>query len=435
MGQLVCYDSNKDAVIDEVDQGPTAAEMESISPRTAKKKKKDPNASRIDTEMEKILLSIQEKKQLMLDSFGQRGKRRVDLLEAAYGFVDSEQFLTDLDQTFLTASGGDDEPLILKEFETGIEKVMTEMLQGSESMTKEEHVQLKKSDIRAWFKMIDSDRSGSITKSEFQHLMLYLANLKKLQTAHFLSTELEKQPNWRYFTKDGQIIKQFILGGDCKVGQAFELTNGGMCQEGHLLCTVPCKPLKSEIYVTLQYYATQLEGVDPRTAGEGLCVYLADPKVEGCFEHFEGTGPCGFTGKKGGVVAVFLDLGGKIAGQDQDTVCVRGPKADDPILGAVAAQGLGGLQVEGGGLQTGGKFWKIQIRFDTQNNRCDVKINGNKLIDGVDINQDKLIGGISFPKKVVAGVCAATSVENVCKFCVNKLTIKMEPDDDWNIDE
>ena len=38
--------NNKDGVIDEVDQGLTAAEMESIS--AAKKKKKDPNASGID---------------------------------------------------------------------------------------------------------------------------------------------------------------------------------------------------------------------------------------------------------------------------------------------------------------------------------------------------------------------------------------------------
>ena len=34
MGQLVCYYSNKDGVIDEVEQGPTASEMESISPMT-----------------------------------------------------------------------------------------------------------------------------------------------------------------------------------------------------------------------------------------------------------------------------------------------------------------------------------------------------------------------------------------------------------------
>ena len=67
--------------------------------------------------------------------------------------------------------------------------------------------------------------------------------------------------------------------GDAKVGFGFELTQDKDNQEGHLLCRVPFEAKGAEIFCTLEYV------MEPKSAaeggGQGLCIYLVDPSVDG----------------------------------------------------------------------------------------------------------------------------------------------------------
>merc|ERR1711988_1453806 len=93
-------------------------------------------------------------------------------------------------------------------------------------------------------------------------------------------------------------------------------------------------------------------------------------------------------------VGVFLDMGGNICGE-KGHVCVKGVAEDAQVLATAAFED--GLTTEPG------KWRKIKIKFDTQEQKCDVKINGKKVID------DLKFDGITIPPKVAPGICAATS--------------------------
>ena len=260
-------------------------------------------------------------------------------------------------------------------------------------------------------KLVDDDESSKISKSEFAQLVDYVMLLQKLENCDLLLKYLSGLgENFRRYKKT-----PFIMGGDCTVGKGFELTSGDPLEEGHLICEVPCKAASNEVHISLDYYATQLVS-NSSHCGEGLCIYLADPTVDGVFEHFDGEGPCGFLGKKGGVCAVFLDLGGHITGEAQDHVCVRSAAEDAKILGSAKYE-------KGCGLRTDGKFKPIKIKFDTADKYVDVTIDGHQILKHVAID-------FELPEDVVVGVCAAASDKFTCKFAVNNLKVDIEADDD-----
>ena len=132
--------------------------------------------------------------------------------------------------------------------------------------------------------------------------------------------------------------------GSCIARRGFELTTGKDKQKGHLLCTVPFDAIHGEVHISLEYQATKRDG-QTKEMGEGMCIYLVDPKVDEWNTHFDGTGPTGFQvrvhgirppllvpvlsqcaflslvhllklsqGKKGALIGVFVDLAGNIGG-------------------------------------------------------------------------------------------------------------------------
>merc|ERR1712216_466957 len=70
-----------------------------------------------------------------------------------------------------------------------------------------------------------------------------------------------------------------------------------------------------------------------------------------------------------------------------------------------------------------GEWRKIKIRFDIEENKCDVKVDGKKYID------DCKFEGITIPHKVCVGVCAGANAENFAHICVNDLTL-LDQDED-----
>ena len=73
------------------------------------------------------------------------------------------------------------------------------------------------------------------------------------------------------------------------------------------------------------------------------------------------------------------------------------------------------------GVVTAEDEWrKISIKFEIEKLTCDVKVDGNKLLDDVPFE------GITIPKTVCVGVCAATSKEKQNLICVNDLCLEEE---------
>ena len=63
---------------------------------------------------------------------------------------------------------------------------------------------------------------------------------------------------------------------------------------------------------------------------------------------------------------------------------------------------------------------QVKIKFDIEDNKCDVSIGGHKVLD------DIAFEGIKIPKKVCVGVCAGTAKGKNNHMCVNKLKLKSE---------
>ena len=81
------------------------------------------------------------------------------------------------------------------------------------------------------------------------------------------------------------------------------------------------------------------------------------------------------------------------------------------------------VSLEGGVGTRPDQYWrKVQIKFDIEDNKCDVTVGGVKILDDVRFE------GIKIPKTVCIGVCAGTASGKTNHICVNKLKLKGEGD-------
>ena len=162
----------------------------------------------------------------------------------------------------------------------------------------------------------------------------------------------------------------------------FELTsnpNGSDDQEGHMLCRTEFKAKKSEIEMKFTYRMTD---------GQGLCAYLLDPSVDGWDTEFNGIGPLGFRGKTGAILGVAFDHLGNVSGGNPSHCTIFKP--DGEVIKSV--------EVEGGFLVDTPR--SVMIRFDIDEGNCDVKFDGEKILDDVEF-------GFEIPKTLAIVVCAA----------------------------
>ena len=145
---------------------------------------------------------------------------------------------------------------------------------------------------------------------------------------------------------------------------------------------------------------------------QGLCVYLVDPSVDGWDQHFDGSGPLGFIGKKGAIIGVGLDNTGNFAGVPR--CCAIKRASDGQILNTPAVLSTA---------TTGEDEWrKIKIRFDIEQNNCDVTLGDHKVLDDVSFE------GVTIPKTVCVGVCGATSRDKHFAICVNDVMLLDDED-------
>jgi len=225
------------------------------------------------------------------------------------------------------------------------------------------------------------------------------AELKKL-------VESEEEETWR-------------CAGDAKVGFGFELTQDEDNQEGHLLCRHPFEAKADEIHCTFVY--TMRPKAFDEGGGQGLCAYLCDPSVPGWDRHFDGTGPLGFVGKKGAILGVGIDCTGEFCSQDG-----KGSPSSVAIKRASDNQLLCDPVVLEGGVATKTKddYWrKVHIKFDIEENKVDVTIGGEKVLDDIKIDLGE---GVKLPRVVCIGVCAGTADGKTNHICINKLKLKSE---------
>jgi len=212
-------------------------------------------------------------------------------------------------------------------------------------------------------------------------------------------------------TEKGEVKKisgDWRMAGTGKLGFGFELTQDKGEQEGHLLCRVPFEAQGSELHASLMYVMKPKSAADG--GGQGLCVYLVDPSVEGWDQHFDGTGPLGFVGKKGAIVGVGIDCTGQFCDGQPASIAVKrasdGKLLCDPV------------PLEGGVVTRKDEWREVKIKFDIKDNKCDVTIGGIKVLDDVKFED------VTIPKKVCIAVCAGTSKDKTNMICVNNLKIK-----------
>lgn len=160
--------------------------------------------------------------------------------------------------------------------------------------------------------------------------------------------------------------------------------------------------------------------MEPKSAaeggGQGLCVYLVDPSVQGWDSMFDGSGALGFVGKTGAIVGVGIDCTGNFCEGEPASIAIK--RASDSHLLCEPTT------LEGGVVTPQEEYWrKISIKFDIEDNKCDVKIGGKKVLDDIKFE------GIKIPSKVCVGVCAGTQDGKTNRMCVNKLKLTAESDD------
>lgn len=162
-------------------------------------------------------------------------------------------------------------------------------------------------------------------------------------------------------------------------------------------------------------YVLEHEGLDD-SIGEGLCVYLVDPKQTDWDRHFDGSGPTGFLGKKGTIIGVGIDAAGNFASKNHCALKTAGGNT------------LTEAQMPGAPKTPDGEWRRVKIRFDIEENKCDVKVADDegkmkKIID------DCKFEGVTIPNQVCVGVCAGSNSDRHAHICVNDLTL-MDVDDD-----
>jgi len=148
--------------------------------------------------------------------------------------------------------------------------------------------------------------------------------------------------------------------------------------------------------------------------GAGICAYLLDPSVPGWDDTFDGTGPMGFINKTGALLGVGFDNNGEF--EDKDHCCIK--SADGTLLKKVKVEK---------GFMTGEEDWrKVHVQFDIKELQCDVKLDGEKIMDDVEFPKD-----FKIPPKLCVAVCGAATDEN---FMIAVNDVKLEDEDDENHD-
>jgi len=274
-----------------------------------------------------------------------------------------------------------------------------------------------KDTMHVLFDKVDTDGSGDIGRQEFDALVGWLIETHAKDAVAAVNEMLKDAPvGYRDFEKNGKKLP-FRMGGSCIARRGFELTTGKDKQKGHLLCTVPFDAIHGEVHISLEYQATKRDG-QTKELGEGMCIYLVDPKVDEWNTHFEGTGPTGFQGKKGALIGVFVDLAGNI-GDDakrKNSVVIKEVDHGGKVLHCVDFDAP--LSTETEGHPKGGEWRNVAIKFDIEHKSCDVTIGTTEVI------KDLKLENLHLPKRVCAGVCAGTSKNYRAGFRVNKLVLR-----------
>lgn len=363
----------------------------------------------------------------MKDEFGRDGQIGAEQVDDAFAFLDSEEFIEECNKVFAEAAGEDANEMVFTEFEDGFESFMTELLKETGSIGDDEGtINISKDQVKEWFELVDGDGSGKVSRGEFAALVKFMCINFKVEACTALHKELSTRPKYKDFND------QFRMGGMCHEDGdrgCFTLVRGRHQRAvGHFLCRVAFES-DGDTYVKFKYQCNPREDevweADKKAAnescGEGLCVYLVDPEADKWDEDFNGEGECGFQGKAGGLFGVFLDLGGNISGKEKDSVCIKvcDPKVEECITTEKYTKGTG-LRTK----QKDDKWRKVEVKFNTDDKKCTVKIGGKKIIDDADL------GDITLPKKICVGICAGTSKSASARFSVNDLSFANDPDSD-----
>ena len=180
--------------------------------------------------------------------------------------------------------------------------------------------------------------------------------------------------------------------------------------QAHVLCRVPFETSSNQIRAELEYV---VESDTSTNLGEGLCIYLVDPSVEDWDQHFDGTGPVGFLGKKGVIVGVAIDLAGNLCGEPNH-VTIKSANGD-----SLHQRALGGDPI------TPEDEWvPLKLKFDIESNTCDVVIGDEEVFKGVPL------GSVTIPKTVCVGVCAGSNTTRHAHICVNNICFVDDAEDE-----
>lgn len=380
------------------------------------------NSSVVCKATEDLALETQAVFDKMALKFSGKGHRGAKLVQSVFEFMDTSEFNLACDQAFVEASAGDLEALNFTEFTTFLVKLLRELLCETQQIGDDNvDYDLSSDEAAEWYSKVDSNNSGKIEKGEFIEVTKYFCTKAKLDYAMKMNSHLEAMKEQGDYT---DMNEQFRVGGDCTFGpqsigvsgesKGFRLCKAGWHQEGHMLCRVPFETDDKKLEVKLEYMTCSKDNCEP---GEGFCVYLVDPSVEGWDTDFNGEGPVGFQGKAGAVVGCFVDIGGKVCG-DKNHCAIKGPTLADKDC--VAKK-----KVEEDDIMTNGEWKEIKIGFDTDDGEIDFKIDGKKMCDDVKWHGKD---GMKIPKTVSVGICAATSGDRCCEIRVNDLKITYKDD-------
>ena len=131
-------------------------------------------------------------------------------------------------------------------------------------------------------------------------------------------------------------------------------------------------------------------------------------------------GPLGFAGKTGAILGVGIDCTGEFCEGHPASVAIR--RASDNELLCMPVQVDGGVTT-----RTEDDHWTpIMIKFDIENNTCDVNVGDVKVL------KDVVLAGVNIPNVVCIGVCARTTAGKTNRICVNNVRLG-EDDDDYSI--
>ena len=177
-----------------------------------------------------------------------------------------------------------------------------------------------------------------------------------------------------------------------------------------MLCRIPLETNSSNIFAHFDYVA---EAADPGSVGEGLCVYLIDPTIDAWDRDFTAAGPLGFVGKRGAVVGIGIDLAGNFCGEPNH-VAIKSPAGDTLYQCALPCSSI-----------TPEDDWRdVSIKFDIDEHTCDMSIAGEDLFTGVKME------GISIPRTICIGVCAAANATHHAFITVNNISLVDHDDED-----